>query len=169
MIMPLDSETLRAILRAEPLENIEDAVTSHIDEAEDVELDAIIVAVKRSRKVDTVANVISALSFRRIKNIPLQEITKSLAQGEDWDNQERVRLEAIFALHRLCPPDDDVRAILKKAYQSPNIVVRDAALVAAQSYCDVPPQEIKWGDGESDLAERVDARVLEWIGSAAQG
>jgi hypothetical protein len=162
--MPNDANKLRIALRSEPLGNIEDLVTSHIAQSEHIELDEIIEAIGRSRDPDAVANVVSALSFRRCKSKSLQDVAKSLAGGEHWDTQDRARLQAIFSLPRLCPPDDTIKRILKYARQSGNVVIRDAALVAAQTYCEIPPSEIKWGDGQADLAQQVERRVLNWLG-----
>lgn len=160
-----DVEKIRHYLASEPLGSIQDVVISHIERSASIDLPTILAALARSRDADAIANVISALSFQRHRSDFLQGLVKSLAEGELWDDQDIARLQAILALPRLCPGDDSVRQILGKAYQSENIVVRDAALVAAQSYCGVPPTEIKWGDGRSNLAKRVDARVLKWIDS----
>jgi hypothetical protein len=162
--MSSDIEKLRAGLKSSSLESIEKLLVSYIDQSERIELDAIVEALRRGRDPDAVANVVSALSFRRCTSGSLQDVVKSLAEGESWDTQDRARLQAIFALPRLCSADNSIKEILKKACRSDNIVVRDAALVAAQTYCGVPPPEMKWGDGEGNLARQVQKRVLDWLG-----
>jgi hypothetical protein len=153
----------RLALKSKPLRAIDDWVISYVEQAVSLELNAIVEALQKSTDAEAISAIVSALSFRRETNPSLQQVVKRLARGEGWDIQDIARLQALFALPRLCPEDDSTKQILSEAYRSDNRVIRDAALVAAQTYFGVPSLEIQWGDGESELSERVDPRVLAWM------
>jgi hypothetical protein len=158
---------LESVLKNNSLHLAADYLIDYIENNDigNADVDIICGSVIRSDDVDAVADIITALSFRRVATPLLQKVILSLAAGNQWDAQERVKLQAIFALPRVCRADNHVKNILKTAFHSDNIVIRDAALVAAQAYCGVVTRDINWGNGKDNLVSKVDTRVIDWLNS----
>lgn len=140
----------------------EKLISSYIKYVDIPNISMLMSLLKNSTSFYVKSEIIKGLSYNGWNDNDFRDLILNYASGIEGDEDDLVRLSALSAMPSVVPKDL-ARSKLVSALYSENEIVRDAAVEAAQIYCDIDPDKRKWGAGRGDLIDRVDPIVRRWM------